>query len=66
MQKFKNFIENIFLRTRQYIAMYLVLVFGILSVIGFLKQKDLPSDFVTVVSMIIAFFFGRNEEKEIK
>lgn len=46
------------IETKKFIALFMTVVFGILSAVAYIKGKGIPSDFVTVYGMIVAFYFG--------
>jgi Na+/H+ antiporter NhaC len=48
------------IETRKTIALFLTLVFGVLTVIGFLAGKDIPAAVTPIISMIIGFYFGKS------
>ena len=54
------------IETKKFIALYTTIIFGILALLGFYLGKQLPSDYVTVFGMIVAFYFGAGKGHEQK
>lgn len=48
------------IETRKTIALFLTLVFGTLTVIGFYTDRDIPTAVTPIISMIIGFYFGKS------
>lgn len=48
------------IETRKFIALFLTIVFGILSIIGFCMGKDIPITVTPIISMVIGYYFGKS------
>lgn len=53
------------IETRKLIALFLTLVFGVMSVVGFIAGKGLPDNVTTIISMIIGFYFGKSTALDV-
>jgi hypothetical protein len=48
------------IETRKTIALFLTLIFGVLTVAGFVLGKDIPTTVTPVISMVIGYYFGKS------
>lgn len=48
------------IETRKTIALFLTLVFGVLTVAGFVMGKDIPITVTPIISMVIGYYFGKS------
>ena len=48
------------IETRKFIALFLTVVFGILTVAGFISGKDIPTTVTPIISMVIGYYFGKS------
>ncbi len=48
------------IETRKFIALFLTVVFGILTIVGFCTGKDIPSTVTPIISMVIGYYFGKS------
>ena len=48
------------IETRKFIALFLTVVFGILTLVGFCMGKDIPSTVTPIISMVIGYYFGKS------
>ena len=48
------------IETRKFIALFLTVVFGILSIIGFCIGKEIPTTVTAIISMVIGYYFGKS------
>lgn len=46
--------------TRKFIALFLTLIFGILTVAWFCMGKDIPTTVTPIISMVIGYYFGKS------
>lgn len=40
-------------------TLFLVFVFGILSILSFIYQRDIPTEFTTATMAVVAFYFKK-------
>lgn len=53
------------IQTKKFIALFLTVIFGVLAIIAFIKDKQVPSDIITTIGMIIAYYFGAGKNNSV-
>lgn len=48
------------IETRKFIALFLTIIFGVLAVIGFISEKEVPVSVMSIISMVIGYYFGKS------
>jgi hypothetical protein len=48
------------IETRKFIALFLTVIFGTLSIIGFCLGKEIPTTVTAIISMVIGYYFGKS------
>jgi hypothetical protein len=48
------------IETRKFIALFLTVIFGALSIVGFCMGKDIPLTVTPIISMVIGYYFGKS------
>lgn len=52
------------IETRKSIALFLTLIFGVLTVVGFITGKDIPQAVTPIIAMVIGYYFGKSTALE--